>query len=149
MSVYAPKTPSKLNAFNAFLVGGGLVLGCLGWWFLPHFYAVFQETGIMRGTCYEAYREVDNERLLTKLLADSRRTGLILTRDNFQLEREPYPPGKLTGKTESQREILEKRGYKFHVRMIYVANAQWPLTEKFSKITFRRTQSTELETITW
>lgn len=147
MSVYDPKQPKFFNTLNIFLMLAGLTLGYLGWWFLPHWWPVFQLSGIMKSACYDAYHQTDDSVLLNKLVKDSQRTGLQLQAENFQIIREKYTPEEvMAGKLS---EIQLKRGKSITIKMGYVARAQWPLTDRYKNITFRREQSTDLKQITW
>ncbi len=155
MGQYDPKKPSAFNPVNIAIVLGLAALGYGGAFYLPHWWPVWQLSGIMHGIGNEAYRETDDIKLMEKLLKEAKRTKLGLTEENFTIEREPYPPEELqadrNGKpfTDSGRKLLEKRGKSISVYLDHSVDAKWPLLDKWTTLSFRRTVTTDLSTIDW
>lgn len=155
MGQYDPKKPSAFNVVNILIVLGLGTAGYVGWWYLPHWWPVWQLSGIMRGVGNEAYREYNNDKLLAKLLKESARTKLGLNEHNFSIERVAYTPEEieqaLEGKTatDHMRDLFAKRGKTVRIDFENTVNAKWPLQEKVTPITFRRTVTVDLSIIEW
>lgn len=138
------KKPRAFNSLTVTLIllVAGLVYA--GYWIVPVWWPVFQLTGIMRGICNDAYHQRDNEILIEKLLKEGARTGLILSKENFQLERVAYSEEEIQKFDEQARPLMISRGKECVLRLIYVSNAKWPFLDKSTKITWRRSISTDL-----
>lgn len=155
MGQYDPKKPSAFNIVNILIVLGLGTVGYLGWWYLPHWYPVWQLSGIMRGAANDAYREFNNDKLLQKLLKDSQRTGLKLTAENFTIERTGYTNEEMQAAVEGKelsdhaRMLFEQRGKTITIYFENTVTAKWPLQDKSRPLTFRRTVSMDLATIKW
>lgn len=155
MGQYDPKKPSAFNVVNILIV---LVLGTgiyVGAWYLPHWYPVWKLTGIMHGVGNDAYRETNDEKLMERLLKESVRTGLRLSKENFTIERVPYTPEEieeaLAGKANSDhaRKTFDKRGRRIFIYFENTVDAKWPFMEKYTPLTFTRTVETDLAIIKW
>lgn len=155
MGRYDPKKPSAFNVVNALIVLVVGTLGYLGWFYVPHWWPVWQLTGIMRGVANEAYREYNNDKLLDKLLKESKRTGLKLTAENFTIERRAYTPEEMVEAlkggqmSEAARLLFEQRGKAITIYFENTVSAQWPLRESKRPLTFRRTVTVDLSIIEW
>jgi len=146
---YDPKTPKRINSVSVtmFLVTVALAYG--GWFYLPHWWPVFQLSGIMRGICNDAYREFDDKKLMDKLLTQSQRLSMKVAREDFVLYREPYTPQDVHAMNDEARRVLQTRGKVMHAKFKKTVVAKWPLVSKWSYLTFEKEVSTTLETITW
>lgn len=155
MGQYDPKKPSAFNVVNVILVLVLGTVGYLGWFYVPHWWPVWQLTGIMRGVGNDAYREYNNDKLLEKLLKESKRTGLKLTAQNFTIERRAYTPEEMaealkgTNMSDAARLLFEQRGKAITLYFEYNVNARWPLRETSRPLTFRRTVTVDLSIIQW
>ena len=152
MSIYEPKKPRRINAVSitVFLVISSLAY-VLYWW-IPLWWPIVQLNQIMQGSCYDMYREFDNEAVMTKLITDSRRTGIRLTADNFIVQRFPYPPEevqKMGGDTSSNSSDFLKRGKRCEIRMRYIVNSDLPFIDKKVMVTFDRRVEADLAQVKW
>lgn len=148
MGIYEIKKPRRINSFSVTLTLILIVLGYLGWFIIPLWWPVFQETSIMQGICNDAYREYDNEKLMVKLMKQSARTGLPLRRDNFVFERVPYqefefPPGL----GPDGHKLFETRGKECRLSFTYVTKGEWPLIGKKVQIPWKRSVKTDLKVV--
>jgi hypothetical protein len=146
---YDPKTPSRFNSFNVtlFLVVSALVYG--GAFYLPHFWSVWQLSSIMKTHCDMAYRNHSNEALFASLLKQSERVSMKVQAADFELERVPYSPEEMMAIAEDGRDLSRKRGKTMIIRFHKTVDAKWPLVNKWTKLSFRRTVESPLEAITW
>lgn len=155
MGQYDPKKPSAFNPVNIAIVLGLAALGYGGAFYLPHWWPVWQLSGIMHGIGNEAYRNADDTKLMANLLKEAQRTKLGLTEQNFTIERHPYTPEELEvaadGKpiTDHARKVYETRGKSISIHLEHSVDAKWPLMDKWTTLTFRRTVNTDLSTIKW
>ena len=151
MNIYAMKKPKRINAVSiSFVVIAGIVTYIV-WAFLPIVWPIFQLQGMMQTTCNDAYRVMDDEELMKKLLKDTQRTGLRLTSDNFRLQRLPYSEEELAVQVSNPRmqELMRKRGKECLVEMRYVGTYTLP----YLNITFTKewtgAKRAPLEPIKW
>ena len=149
MSIYAPKKPKRINTVS---VTTTLVLAALiyaGWWYLPHWFKVWQMSSAMITIGRKAYREYDDEKLFTELRTHAARIGLRVTRDNFAIWREPFTAEELSGLTAEARDLYTKRGKKIYISFAYNVDAQWPLIEKTTPLSFDREREVDLAVGKW
>ena len=150
MNVYLMKKPKKLNAVSVTLGVMALVFAYACWFLVPMFWPIFQLTGMMRGACNDAYRQPNDERVLKKLLSDSVRTKLKLTKENFRLTRVPYSADELQKQERaSVREMMQKRGKTCVIEMHYEDDYAFPLIGKSTHMVFDRTVEVDLEQVKW
>lgn len=149
MSIYEVKKPKRLNAFSVPLFIVLFAVGYFLYWWLPMWWPVFTLTNIMRGICNDAYREMDDEKLMTKLLNDSRRTGLRLTAENFEIERIPWEEGELEAKGQKRSETSDKRGKTCVINFYYTVDSQLPIIGKSVEVNFDREVQGDLSVIQW
>ena len=147
MSVYELKKPRFFNSFTNTLLVLALTLGYLGYWFMPHWWPIFQLTGIMRGACNNMYREYDDKKVLEGLLRESKRTGLKLTKDNFLLERVLYDHEEIATQPPHAKDQLQRRGKSCRIQMIYVVDSVLPFINKTKTLEFRRDITGDLAVI--
>jgi hypothetical protein len=149
VGIYEIKKPKKINAFSVsiFLVAATVVY--LLYVFIPAWWPVFQETGIMKGVCNDAYRQYADEILIQKLLKESVRTKLGLTKDNFVLERVQYTEEEMStmGLTEDQKILYRKRGKECRLTLNYTSTLLFPGISKTMPLTWSRTISTDLAVV--
>lgn len=149
MSIYAPKKPKRINAVS---VTTTLVLAALvyaGWWYLPHWFRVWQMSSAMITVGRKAYREYNDEKLVDELKVHAARIGLRVTRDNFATWREPFTADELAQLTNEQREMFSKRGKKIYISFAYNVDAEWPLLDKTTPISFEREREVDLAVVKW
>jgi hypothetical protein len=135
VNIYAMKKPRRVNAVSVSLVGMALVIGYLGYAFIPIFWPIFQLQGILRGACNEAYRVHDDEKVMRYVVREAQRTGLPLSKDNFRIRRERYPEDELVALLKdvrsqdraSARELYQSRGKTCVIEYRYAANHQLPI----------------------
>jgi hypothetical protein len=144
LGIYEMKKPKKINSFSVTLALIVAALVYLGYFFLPVWWPIFQETGIMQGICNDAYREYSDEKLMEKLLKESKRTRLPLTKENFVLERVKYDDVELSKFPEASRDFVQGRGKECRLTMTFTSNAEWPFIGKKSQISWNRTVRTDL-----
>lgn len=149
--IYEMKKPRRINSFSVTIFLLVSTISYLGYWYIPLWWPVFQLTGIMRGTCNDAYHQYDNEALMTKLLKDSTRTGLRLTREHFKLQRVPYTEAELVklNLDSYSSNVYRKRGKKCVLAFHYKTVSQLPVIEKPVKLEFDREVETDLAVIKW
>lgn len=147
MSQYAPKKPSKFNSFNITLFFILTIGGYFGWWFLPHWFAVWRMSGVMVTIGRDGYREFDNEKLIKKLVSEARRLGLQASADNFAVARQPYPPEELEKYQEQYYPTM--RGKTIKVAFAIVIPMEWPLFGGIQDVTFERQKMVDLTTVNW
>lgn len=126
MGIYEIKKPRKINSFSVTLFLIVTIGGYLLYWYIPIWWPIFQMQGIMNGICNDAYREIDNEKLMAKLLKESQRTHLRVTKENFKLERVPYMPNELPNLTE----YAAARGKFCKLSFSYAAESELPFIGK-------------------
>lgn len=158
MNIYAPKKPKKINSVSVSIALFVLVFGYLGWAFGPILWSIFQLKGIARAACNEAYRELDNEKVVAELVRNSARTGLRLTAENFRMTRLPYDEAGLREETaaitdpqsRAQRAAyLNKRGKTCVIEYYYRDRFPLPLIGQSVELTFNNDVRGSLETVTW
>jgi hypothetical protein len=152
VNIYAMKKPKRLNAVSVTLAGIVLVLAYVIWFLVPAFWPIFQLTGIMRGACNDAYRVLDDEKVMEKMLRDAKRTKLRLSLDNFRLTRIPYTEEEMAALTKDNptaRDLLQKRGKECVIELRYQDQYEWPLIGQTTAFTFEREVRAPLETIKW
>lgn len=150
MNIYAMKKPKRINSVSITFFILAVVVGYAGWALIPIYWPVFQLSGIMRGICYDAYRNHDNEKLMDKLLKEGRRTGLKLSEDNFRLTRLPYSEEELvalTGGVMEKRGLYLKRGKTCRLEMHYEDDFTLPVIDKSVHLSFDKTVESTLEQI--
>lgn len=101
MSVYDMKKPKRINSVSVSMTLILLVVGYLAYAFGPTYWAIFRLQGVIKSACNEAYRQMDDDKVLDFLVSAVPRTGLPLSKDNFRFTRVPY-----TG--ERARELFDK-----------------------------------------
>jgi hypothetical protein len=147
MGIYEIKKPKKINSFSVTLFLIVVTVGYLGYWYLPIWWPVFQITGIMKGICNDAYRNPNNDELLDKLVKETKRTGLNLTKENFSIYRSPYPEGELP-KEPGTRENFIKRGKTCELTFSYGKPYELPLTGgKVVNLAWEKTIVTDLSVV--
>jgi hypothetical protein len=144
------KKPKRLNSVSITLGIIAIFVGYFCWFLVPAFWPVFQLTGIMRGACNNAYRELNDEKVMDTLLKDSRRTKLRLSKDNFRFTREPYTDEELNAMaTDYARGLSTKRGKECVIEMYYQDNFAWPLIGQTTEMTFEREVRVPLDPVKW
>ncbi|MBK8012965.1 MAG: hypothetical protein IPK13_16615 [Deltaproteobacteria bacterium] len=147
MNIYLQRKPRRINSFTVTLSFLALAFGYGGYFYLPLWWPVFQLTGIMRGICNEAYRNVNDEDLMKKLMTEARRVRLPgLTAENFEFIRVPYEQDELASAKGFQP---EKRGKRCELYFTYDRTATWPLIDKTSTFHFEREVVTDLSFVDW
>ncbi|MCB9654219.1 MAG: hypothetical protein H6729_08845 [Deltaproteobacteria bacterium] len=147
MNIYLQKKPRRINSFSVTLALIVLVAGYAGYFYLPLWWPVFQLTGIMRGICNEAYRNVNDEDLMKKLMAESKRVRLPgLTAENFEFTRVPYEQEELASAKGLRPEL---RGKRCELYLSYERTATWPLLGKTSTFHFEREVVSDLSFVDW
>lgn len=158
MNIYAPKKPKRINSVSVTVALFVLVLGYLGWAFGPILWSVFQLEGIARAACNEAYRQLDNDEVIAKLVRDSSRTGLRLTAQNFRMTRLPYDEEELREQTAvikdsqsraKQVAYLQQRGKTCVIEYYHRDRYPLPLVGKSIELTFNDEVRGSLETVSW
>ena len=150
MNIYAMKKPKRINSVSVTFFILALVVGYVGYFFVPIYWPVFQLSGIMRGVCYDAYRYTNDEQLMTKLLQDGRRTGLKLSKDNFRLTRIGYEAEELRTLSKGNsrlKDILAERGKACRLEMHYEDDYALPFTSKTVHLKFDKTVEQTLEQV--
>lgn len=146
MSIYAPKKPSKFNRLNFTIVAVLLVLGYFGWWYLPAFYQVWTVTGAMASEANAAYRTLDNEKLVSHLVAAARRVGLnTVGPDNFAIQRDPPTEAQLQAvPSDRGRELINARGSAITIVFAVTLDLPWPLFGGSVQVDFERVRTAEM-----
>jgi hypothetical protein len=146
MSIYAPKKPSKFNRLNFTIAAVFLVLGYFGWWYLPAFYKVWTVTGAMASESNAAYRTLDDNKLVERLVAAARRVGLnTVGPDNFAIQRDPPTDAQLSMATnDASRELLKKRGSAITIVFAVTLDLPWPLIGGSVQMDFERVRTAEM-----
>lgn len=143
MGIYEIKKPKKINSFSVTLFLIVVVAGYLGYWYIPLWWPIFQVKGIMSGICNDAYREMDNEKLLDKVVRETKRTGLRLTKDNFKIERVQYKPEELPPQG-GVREVMLTRGKQCRLTFTYHIVSEMPFIGKKVPLSWTKQVETEL-----
>lgn len=150
MNIYAMKKPKRINAVSISFFFLALIFGYIGWAVVEIYGPIFQLSGIMRGACNDAYRNTSDEQVMNKLLKDSQRTGLPLTKDNFRFTRIPYSEEELqvlTKGNQSARAAIAARGKTCKIEMRYANDFKLPLLDKTVHIPFEKTVVASLEQV--
>ncbi|MEM7676978.1 MAG: hypothetical protein AAF449_13320 [Myxococcota bacterium] len=138
MNIYAPKKPKKINSVSVTMFFGTIILGYLLYWWVPILWPIFQMTGIMRTACNEAYRQIDDTKVMNKLLSEAQRTGLPVSEDNFRFRRIPYEPQELE-QFVNKTGYIERRGKTCEIDFRYIGTYSIPFTGKTMQLQFDRT----------
>ena len=150
MSVYLQKNPKRVNFVSVTLTLSVLVVGYLLWFWIPTYWPVFQLTGLMRGACNDAYRLLDNEKVIEKLLVNARRTRLRLSKDNFRMSRTRYTDDELrTLPGGMKTDMWALKGKTCVIEMHYEDDYEWPLIGKTQRLVFERTVEEDLTPVIW
>ncbi len=146
MSIYAPKKPSKFNRLNFSIAAVFLVLVYFGAWCGPAFYQVWTVTGSMAAECNAAYRELDDQKLVERLVAAARRVGLrTVGPDNFAVQREPPTEAQLAAASSDKgRELMNKRGSAITIAFAVTLDLPWPLIGGSVQMDFERVRTAEM-----
>ena len=138
MNIYLMKKPKRINSVSVSVTLIAIAIGYLLWFVIPTYWPSFQMGGIMRGICHDAYRELDNEKLVTKLVQDGMRTGLKITKENFRFSRIPYTMEELTERKLPHDSYQAKRGKTCLIEFYYEDDFPWPLIGETTRITFEK-----------
>lgn len=150
MSLYAPKKPKRINSVSVSVTLILLLLGYIGWWYIPHWFRVWQMSGVMISVGRLGYREYDDQKLIQLLIQGAQRNGLRVTADNFSIWREPYGADEIEADaTPAKRDLYAKRGKNIWVSFAYTTEAEWPLIGKTTTLNFERERSVELSQVNW
>jgi len=154
VNIYAPKKPKLINSVSVTVTLFLLVLGYFLWAFVPIYWPVFQLKGIIRAACNHAYRELDDDAVIAKLVKDSRRTGLDLTEENFRMRRIPMTEEEIRQEagddaTNNRWAYLRKRGKECVIEYYYRDRYELPLVGQSFQLTFHDDVHGSLETVTW
>ncbi|MEL7368203.1 MAG: hypothetical protein AAFN74_04770 [Myxococcota bacterium] len=125
---------------------GTIILGYLLYWWGPILWPIFQMTGIMKTACNEAYRQLDDRKVMQKLLGDAQRTGLAVTEDNFRLRRIPYTPEEME-QFANKTEYIQRRGKVCEIDFRYADTYAIPFTGKTIHLQFDRTVDAPLSPV--
>ncbi len=147
MNIYAMKKPKRINSVSITVTLVILVVGYLGWFIIPTWWPSFQMGGIMRGACNDAYRMTNDEKLMTKLVKDSRRTGLKITKENFRFTRIKYTAEELNELNYPSGSTPDVRGKRCVIEFYYEDDYMWPLINKPQRIVFEKRIEAPLEQI--
>src|SRR5438067_2513029 len=145
--IYEMKKPKKINSFSITIFLLVVTLGYFGYFIIPVWWPIFQETGIMKGVCNDMYREYSNDKLMKKLLKETARTGLKVTKENFLLQRVPYAADELFNLDKAVVELRTQRGKECRLSFSYVSDAQWPFLGKSTPIEWNRSVKTDLKVV--
>lgn len=149
MSIHTPKKPSRVNAVSVTIFLVVAALGYFAWTFVPPYYNAWRLTGAMMSAARAAYREYDDQKLIERLVLDGKRAGLQVTRDNFALQREPYPEEDLIQQSDHARTLLRQRGRKMTITFALTIEAKWPFLDKVTPINFENVREADLTTESW
>ncbi len=143
MGIYEIKKPKKINSFSVTLFLIVTISGYFLYWYIPVWWPIFQIQGIMNGICNDAYREVDDEKLMAKLLKEAQRTRLRVSKDNFKLERVPYEQGELANTTAH----VSARGKACKLSFAYAMESELPLIGKKVPLEWHKTAEVDLKIV--
>jgi len=158
VNIYAPKKPKRINSVSVTLALMTLAFGYFLWAFIPIYWPIFQLKGIIRAACNDAYRVLDDEAVVSKLVQDAARTGLPLTKDNFRMERVQMEPEEIEAETADfedqvqkrlRQDYLRQRGKTCKIEYYYRGRYDLPLIAQTVQITWNDTVSGSLETVSW
>ncbi len=151
MNIYLQKKQKKLNSVSVTIGLTAALIGYLLWFAVPTYWPIFRMSGIMKGICSEAFKIHDEERLIRKLLVESKRTKLKLTKDNFRLSRTPYTPEELQAKSKDQKNwgLLRKQGKECVLDFYYEDDYEWPLIGAKTHLVFEKQVVEPMEAVTW
>jgi hypothetical protein len=147
VGVYEMKKPKRINSFSVTLFFVTVTVAYLGYWYLPEWWPMFQLTGIMRGICNDAYRTYEDEKLVDKLLKESKRTGLRLTKENFLLERVKYTAQEMNNFDQNQQLTFGQRGKKCILYVKYHKRSPLPFIGKEVPLSWEKSVETDLSTV--
>ena len=147
MGQYDPTTPNKVNVFSVSLFFALCGLAYAGVFYLPHFYPVYRLSGQMKEICYEAYRVVDDRKIMLRLLEEAKGVGLEgIHEEHFEIERIPFEPEELFDIAD---EKTKQRGKEMYITFNYEVDAKWPFLEKYTRLTFRKVRHSDLKRVEW
>jgi hypothetical protein len=146
VGIYEIKKPKKINSFSVTIFLIVTIGGYLGYWYIPIWWPIFQVSGIMSGICNDAYREMNNEKLVDKLMKETKRTGLALTKENFTFERIPYLPQEMPNDAAS-RDTLGRRGKACRLTFNYGKRYELPFIGKSVPLSWTKQVYTDLGVI--
>lgn len=152
MGQYNAKKPNKINPVSISVTVVILGLGYLGWFYFPHWFQVFRISGVMRGVGTEAYRNFDDQKLMKKLVDESKRLIPNLNENNFKIQRVKYTNDELNAlevKHGTQRDVYQTRGKELVIEFAYIFTAKWPLTQKTTKLEFHKEVVQDLSVIAY
>lgn len=158
MNIYAPKKPSRINSVSVSVTLFLLAFGYFLWAFVPIYWPIFQLQGIARSACNQAYKQLDDEKVIEKLVEDSRRTGLKLSEDNFQMTRIPMDDDEIEAELASFEDpraraeralYLRQRGKACVIEYYYRDRYPLPLIGQTVELTFNNEVRGSLETVSW
>lgn len=151
MSIYAPKKPKRLNSLNVSIAIVTLVLGYLGWFYLPHWFKAWSMSGALVSVGRDAYRVYDDEVLRKKLLAEGRRIGLPVTPKSFLIKREPYSDAEISAMVRDKKDpwYMKNRGKSITIAFAVRVKADWPLTDDSTELEFSSQKTMDLTTVTY
>ena len=147
MNIYAPKKPKRINNVSITIAIGVVIIGGLLYWWVPILWPIFQVTGMMRTACHEAYRTMDDEKLIDDLARDAQRTGLAISKDNFRIRRIPYTPEQLRESGLPKDSPIILRGRTCEIDFRYENDFPVPLVNKSMHLVFDRTITDTLEPV--
>lgn len=151
MNIYLQKKQKKINSVSVTITVTLAVIGYLLWFAIPTYWPIFRMTGIMKSTCNEAFKVIDEDRLMRKLLIEAKRTKLKLTKNNFRMTRTPFTVEELEAKTKDQTQWpnIRKRGKECVLDFYYEDDYEWPLIGAKTHLVFERQVVEPMEAVTW
>jgi hypothetical protein len=149
MGIYEMKKPKAVNPVSVTMVLVAALLIYTGWVVIPVWWPLFREGGIMQSICNDSYREYDDEKLMAKLLRESARTGLRHSNENFEFKRIPWSPEESREFSGPSGALYALRGKECRLSFSYLGTIKWPLIGKEQSLTWNKTVTTDLKTVTW
>ncbi len=149
MNIYAMKKPKRINAVSVTVTIIVLIIAYLLWFAIPVWWPSFQMGGIMQTGCNEAYRILDDEELVKKLVQNAKRTGLRITADNFRFTRVKFTPDELTARKQKSDGYQAQRGKLCVIEFYYEDDYKWPLIGKTTHIVFEKKVEGDLTQVEW
>lgn len=147
MNIYDMKKPKRINSVSVLMALGLAFLGYLLYWWVPIMWPVFQMTGIMKSACSEAYRTVDDNTVVDKLVKDAQRTGLRIDKTNFRFRRVPYTGAEIKARDLVGKDFIVARGKHCEIDFRYQDEFAIPFTGRQMSLTFDRTVDATLEPV--
>ncbi len=127
MSVYQLKKPRRINSVSVGLAVIFAVLVYAAWFLVPMFWPLLQVSGMARRACAHAYAEPNDQVVFDRLLKETRRTRLRLSKDNFRFERIPYSEESLRGVPALKQDRALSIGETCEIAFRYVGDYELPL----------------------